>query len=211
MQRPEPALALRRYGGTPEDGVPIPCQLARAHPCRLAEFVAGRLAAQEALRRATGMAAIPGTGRSRAPDWPEGTVGSISHSGGLAVAIAGSSRNWTALGIDLEAVPDEETAAEIAPLVFGAQDRVPPGRFGTGLAFAAKEALFKALNPRVRIFFGFRDAVLTGCDGCAGELRLEKSLGTDWPAGSRIGFRHGMLEGRILARVEIPARLPPPG
>ena len=78
--------------------------VARAIPKRRGEFAQGRSAA----RAAMGLLghppmAIP-AGSDRAPIWPKGLVGSITHTNGLCAAAL--SQNAAALGIDAEqAVP----------------------------------------------------------------------------------------------------------
>ncbi|HWS27500.1 MAG TPA: hypothetical protein VN259_13150, partial [Xanthomonadales bacterium] len=68
---------------------------------RRREFLAGRLAAHAALTALGERGAVGRQGR--APVWPQGCSGSISHANGCAVAVAASARHWQALGIDLEA------------------------------------------------------------------------------------------------------------
>ncbi len=71
-------------------------------PRRRLEYLAGRLAARAALQSLG--ADDPVIGRhDGAPVWPAGYCGSISHSAGLAVAVAARSRDWRSLGIDIEA------------------------------------------------------------------------------------------------------------
>ena len=72
------------------------------HPRRHGDYVAGRLAARSALQQSGAHALVVGRDGD-APIWPKGYCGSISHSAGLAVAIAAASPPWRALGIDIEA------------------------------------------------------------------------------------------------------------
>ena len=130
---------------------------------RREEFAAGRAAA----RRALGILGIPSLPIPRADDrrpiWPREIIGSISHAESLAAAVVGRGEDFAGVGLDIEAaVPLKSelrrhilTAAEIsareaAPLV----GRVPRCKVG----FVAKEALFKAVYPITRTFFGFQDA-----------------------------------------------------
>lgn len=131
-------------------GIPIPQALARAGSRRLTEFVAGRACAREAVRRLTAKAMAPGMGSDRAPVWPEGIVGSISHCGDRAIAVVGAADRYLGLGIDLERPLSASEADEIAPLVLTDAERQ---RLGTrldekvvSLVFSAKESLFKALS-----------------------------------------------------------------
>lgn len=130
----------------------------RAVPKRAAEFAAGRRAARTALD-AIGLerASLP-VGPDRAPVWPEGATGSITHDRDLALAAVASLDNASSIGIDL---------TEAAPLPDGVRERILRHRHEGHLtdiearaAFSAKEALFKALAPHVGFVFGFSAAVI---------------------------------------------------
>jgi len=69
---------------------------------RQAEYLAGRLCAREALRRVTGQASVPAVGEDRAPQWPRGVVGSITHGDNWAAALVAPDHQWRALGLDVE-------------------------------------------------------------------------------------------------------------
>lgn len=155
--------------------------VARAVPKRRAEFAAGRRAARMALA-ALGLpkTEIP-VGPHRAPVWPEGVAGSITHDRGLALAAV--IRKPGGLGIDL---------TEAAPLPGGTRRTILPHAEEAGLSdlearagFAAKESLFKALFPRMKTFFDFDTAVFVpGRDGgfslCLGESVGPFPIGTRW-------------------------------
>lgn len=129
--------------------------LARAVPKRQNEFAAGRAAARQALAL-LGRNPVPiPAGEDRAPIWPEGITGSISHGGTLCAAVLTAQPDL--LGIDIE--PD-------TPLTAGLLDRIcTPAEIGAiagpdqlGLAkliFSAKEAAYKAQYPLTRTVFGF--------------------------------------------------------
>lgn len=134
--------------------------IARATPARQAEFAAGRAAARAAMR-AVGMVpyAIP-MGSDRAPVWPVGVVGSISHSTGLCIAVAARARALSGLGIDIE--PLDPLPEELWPDVLTPADRDWLMTQDAGLRggyarmiFSAKEATYKALYPRARRIVGF--------------------------------------------------------
>jgi 4'-phosphopantetheinyl transferase EntD len=73
----------------------------RCAPARAREFLAGRVAAHRALA-ALNAPNCSVARQARAPVWPTGFVGSISHSAGLAVALCASSQHYLALGIDIQ-------------------------------------------------------------------------------------------------------------
>lgn len=121
-----------------------------AIPTRAREFAAGRAAARQALNWS---GPVP-MGPDRAPVWPKGWAGSITHAAGWAIAAA---RNGGGLvGVDLE--PDEDLPADVLPeILTPAEAR----RFGSDLRvarriFAIKEAVYKAQYPVTRKIFDFQ-------------------------------------------------------
>ncbi|MFK3779673.1 4'-phosphopantetheinyl transferase [Agrobacterium sp. NPDC089420] len=188
---------------------PLPPQLLRATPRRKAEFIAGRRCAAEAIRRLTARTAFPGMGEDRAPIWPAGVVGAISHSRDRAIALAGSNQQFCGIGIDIEKVLNEEEARDIASQALTASERHSLGNaidpFMTGLIFSAKESLFKALYPSVRRFFFFEAAELSDYseDGSA-SLRLTEDLGGRWRRGTEIPLRVCRFEDFLLTRILLP-------
>ena len=109
---------------------------------------AARLAAREALATLGGPAdaALPRT-PGRYPLWPQGFLGSLAHDEALAVAAVARRARIHALGVDVEpAEPLPDDVAEIA--LFGPERRQAQADPATGRAiFAAKEAVYKAINP----------------------------------------------------------------
>lgn len=118
-------------------------------PQRRLEFLAGRRAARRALR-AVGLECgeIPRSGRL--PVFPPGRAASISHSAGVAVAVARAPGRDTPLGCDLELRPLPRHAARLV-LREDEEDLLAPGSRPAGAAwsttelFSAKEAAWKAL------------------------------------------------------------------
>lgn len=148
----------------------------RAIARRRAEFAAGRRAARLALDQIGHRDATLPVGADRAPLWPEGATGSITHDAGLALAVAVPVSVARSIGIDL---------TEAAILPDGVRDQIlrhPDETRLTDLearaAFSAKESLFKALSPHVGFVFGFSAAVVE-IDLSAGTFaaRLTHSLG----------------------------------
>jgi enterobactin synthetase component D len=143
--------------------------VARAVPQRVAEFTAGREAARRAMT-ALGHAptAVP-AGPDRAPVWPEGLIGSISHSNGLCLAVLGWAAAHHALGVDLEGDQplDAELIAEICHPE-DVSDLLPEARgMQAKRVFSAKEAAYKAHYPKARRMFGFLGLSVDLTKGCA--------------------------------------------
>lgn len=161
----------------------------RTSPRRRAEFQAGRRCASEALRLVAGRRLLPRRAKvERAPIWPEGMTGAISHCDGRAVAVAARRDRHAGLGIDIERLLDDEEAQSIARHVLTDHELQALGReadaaFLTTLAFSAKESLFKALYPMVHEFRDFHAAELFKAEGRPLMLRLCTDWSPCWPSG----------------------------
>ncbi|KAF0175548.1 MAG: phosphopantetheinyl transferase PptA [Rhodobacteraceae bacterium] len=161
MSMPELAAGLRAImpagmalGGT--DGVQEPLwpgEAIVAVPHRLAEFAAGRAAARQALA-ALGLpkVAIP-MGADRAPIWPQGAVGSISHCAGACMAVAGQQADFAGIGLDLE--PAQPLARDLWPSILRPEEVAADGLDALRI-FVAKEAAYKAQYPLSRQVFDFQ-------------------------------------------------------
>jgi 4'-phosphopantetheinyl transferase EntD len=118
---------------------------------RRQEFAAGRASAHRALRRLGAPDEAIRVAERRAPIWPAGIVGSITHCDGFCAAVVGRRSAIGGLGLDAE--PARALDLEIRDAVLSpdeqarlAQLALPPG-VGATLGFVAKEALFKAIYP----------------------------------------------------------------
>lgn len=126
-----------------------------ALPARLAEFSAGRAAARIALHHPD--QSIP-IGPDRAPIWPAGLVGSITHCAGLCLAIVGKSLEYQGLGLDVE--PDIPLAADLWSTILR-EDETPSHDHSALVHFVAKEAAYKAQYSISKRLFGFHTLRLT--------------------------------------------------
>jgi 4'-phosphopantetheinyl transferase EntD len=132
---------------------------------RREEFAAGRLCAREALARlGVGPRPIP-SGSDRAPVWPSGYVGSVTHCPGYVAAAVARCRDHAAIGIDAEI--DAPLPEGVLELVANEQERQLLSGLGAGrspawdrLLFSAKEAVFKACYQLTGRSLGFEDADL---------------------------------------------------
>lgn len=200
------AMRFTREPGSPDLGIALPDRIARAAPRRRAEWLAGRRCASEALRLLTGQGACPGMAPDRSPLWPDGTLGSISHSGDMAVAIAARAGTCLAMGIDIERVMSGQAASEIASeaLTPWEHRHLANDLFSVTLAFSAKESLFKALYPLLRRTMSFQlsELIAWGDQGTA-RLRLVEELSPEFPADREIAVRFARLGDLLLTRVLI--------
>lgn len=175
--------------------------VARAMPSRRAEFAGGRLVARRAMA-ALGLPprAVP-AGADRAPRWPEGVVGSITHHGGLCLAIVGRSEAWRAIGIDLER--DAELSPEITAQVateaeLSALAPLPRGR-AAARVFSAKEAAYKAQYPLTRCLIGF-DAMTAHLPDGGMRMCADTGLGR----GAALPMQQHLVAGRVLSLCLMP-------
>jgi len=126
--------------------------VANAVARRRHEFLVGRACAHAALA-AIGRDGVPiAVGRRRRPLWPPGVVGSIAHGGHWAAAVVAATGHVAGLGLDIEPLGPPLTAgAEALVLTTAERRRLPPdhavARRWAKVAFTAKEAVYKALNP----------------------------------------------------------------
>jgi enterobactin synthetase component D len=175
-------------------GVRIPEDLKRAVPSRQIEFLAARFCCREALLALDPEQISGEVGRSpnRAPIWPDGIVGSITHSGGLASVALATVSTCRSIGIDTEIVFSTRVSDEIGDQIAAPdelslleRDAARTHALAVTLAFSAKESLFKCLYPSVRRFFGFREVSVIAVATRANyvRLRLNTNLSELLPAG----------------------------
>lgn len=157
LQAPPGAVVL----AVPVDDYPLPPEEARcvrgASERRRRQFASGRHAARAALRRLCG-AAPPILRAGRRPCWPAGCVGAISHSDSLAVAAVAPKTAVRGIGIDLERVGRLKPALHRKVLTESERQRPWPDPREGVLAFSAKEAGYKAVNPLTDAFIAFQEA-----------------------------------------------------
>lgn len=187
----------------------LPSHLERAVLKRQVEYLAGRSCAATAISAHAGCPCpAPAMGDDRLPVWPASLSGSISHGGGLAAAIVGPAHRYPGLGIDVEAPVAPLRCQRLGPRVANAREHALLSALDNGAEarftaiFSAKEALFKALYPRVRRYFDFLDVELTACDPASGLLRiaLATDLSAEMQAGRAFEIRHAVAEsGHVVS------------
>lgn len=140
------------------------CLSPRALDKRRREFAAGRAAAHQAMA-ALGQAPEPiPVAENRAPVWPAGLVGSISHTRSCAMSVVAKQGNIRGLGIDVE--EDKPLADDLWPAICSAQEQDwlrgqdNPGQLAK-LVFSAKEAAYKCQFTVSERYYGFDGMELT--------------------------------------------------
>jgi enterobactin synthetase component D len=148
----------------------LPQALRHATQKRQQEFLAGRWCAKQALQCLGAGSTHVAMAEDRAPVWPDGVVGSITHTGDFAAAAVAWAVDIAALGIDSEQIVDPAAARDIAdvcmvdePTLFNAAHDRSFCEFCT-FVFSAKESVFKCLFPLMRKFLEFSDVRITSVD-----------------------------------------------
>ena len=156
-------LRERRIPGDAAELHPAEAEyVVRAVPKRILEFAAGRACARAALAefgvRDFALRAAP----DRQPLWPDGFIGSITHTAGFCAAAVAARTNMLAIGLDSEIVgaPTLDIWATIAGREELAWvEALPDGErpAAVTLLFAAKEAFYKCQYPLVGEWLDFHD------------------------------------------------------
>ena len=132
---------------------------------RWQEFLLGRECAESQLHALGEYSAVE-VNEDRSPAWPQGFVGSISHSNKWVWASVARDSDLRSLGIDTEIVTDAETADQIRSEIATEKEWTITAATGLNpyqqfsVVFSAKEAFYKCwypINPR---YFSFTDAVV---------------------------------------------------
>jgi 4'-phosphopantetheinyl transferase EntD len=175
--------------------------VAAAVPARQAEFAAGRAAVRAALD-ALGLPAVAvPVGQTRAPVWPSGIVGSITHSDGLALAVLAPARQCAGLGFDAE--PDAPFPEDLVESVTRPEERLwlarqPDPLTAARMIFVAKEAAYKCQFPASRAVLGF-DALRIGF-GADGKVEAVFTIPVPpFAVGQRLKGRVARGAGLIMA------------
>lgn len=189
-------------------------QVAHAVPKRRLEYAVARRLARRVLAD-FGVTDFPLlAGPDRAPIWPEGLVGAITHTDGCAggfcgVAVARRSR---VVGIGLDAEPAEDLPADIVSRVLDPMEQAMSMSWSRpGLAarviFSAKETIYKAVYPSLARFMEFSDVRLHRLDthGFFAARIIEPAV-VPAPFSGELEGRFVMDGELLLTGLAIPAR-----
>jgi 4'-phosphopantetheinyl transferase EntD len=180
----------------------------RAVPKRQREFAAGRVLAHSLFGELNVTVPALLSDADRVPMWPEAIIGSITHCGSLcAVAIAGVA---TSAGIGIDVEPARPLSDELLPQVlrpgeYGQLMALPPSLRPLGgiLVFSIKEAVYKAIYPRRRVFLDFNQVEIAfeGEDGFVAEVLVP---GAGLPELPYLRGRYRVADGHLAAAVVLP-------
>ncbi|MEV4202730.1 4'-phosphopantetheinyl transferase family protein [Micromonospora globbae] len=162
---PEVAVAV----ATPDDWTgrllaeELACLSERAVESRRRDFTAGRVCARRAMT-ALGLPeeAVPSRA-DRAPVWPAGVVGTITHTRGYCAAAAARATDVRAVGMDAE--QHKELNPGVRRMICLPEEddhlaRLPGGVSWPAVLFSAKETVYKVWHPVVGTWLDFTDARL---------------------------------------------------
>ncbi|MGQ0825905.1 MAG: 4'-phosphopantetheinyl transferase family protein [Actinomycetota bacterium] len=175
---------------------------------RKREFALGRTCARRALLQlGAGSVPIP-RGADRAPVWPPGVVGSITHCDGYVAAAVASRDQCAAIGIDAE--PDEPLPVGVLEAVAMDAERswiqAGPSEARDRVLFSAKESIYKAWYGLTQHWLGFEDALVDfdiTTESFTTTLRVSEPPAVVCASGMRGRFRRA--GGLILTSVVVAA------
>jgi 4'-phosphopantetheinyl transferase EntD len=174
---------------------------------RIEQFTAGRVCSRRALARFGVAATTPILrGEDRAPIWPKGYVGSISHTDTWCAAAVARVDVIRAVGIDLEpATPLKEalwrrvcTPAERERL-----KALPNSGLMGKILFSAKESVYKCQYPITSEFLGFHAVEVELGDGTFHAV-FQQAAGEFQP-GDVIDGKYLVEEGLVASACELRA------
>ncbi len=136
---------------------------------RRRQFEAGRTCAQAALLqlRETGLV---GVAPDRSPIWPDGFVGSITHSSNWTWAAVAADAELRSIGIDTESLLESKIADQLESEIATPGEWALAQTLGLNwsttfaLVFSAKESFYKCWYPVTHEYFDFKQARLVAAD-----------------------------------------------
>jgi 4'-phosphopantetheinyl transferase EntD len=174
---------------------------------RRREFVAGRICARQALDRL----GVPTGPLRKLPDgaiaWPEGTVGSVSHSGIWSGAAVVRLSDAAGIGLDIEnaaRMGQNLWRRILTPAERAWLDQRPPAetRQWATLIFSAKEALYKCIAALLAGRIGFMDAVIVPDPWASSfAVRLSGPAAAQLPRNLRLEGRFFFSSGEVFTGV----------
>ena len=178
----------------------------RAVDKRRREYAAGRAAAHRAMAKLGQEPRPVGMAPSRAPVWPSGLVGSLSHTDTTCVAAVARAAQLRGIGIDIE--EDAALGADLVATICTLDERawlasqpVPLRGQLAKLIFSAKESVYKCQYPVSRQVIDFAAVLITpDLDTGQFEAAFRQDVGP-FLAGTRLSGRFAIEGGLILSAV----------
>jgi len=179
--------------------------VAGAAQTRIEQFTAGRLCSRIALNRLGVAVATPiPRGEDRAPIWPKGFVGSITHTDSWCAAAVARAEDFRSIGIDLE--PATPLRESLWRRICTAKERdwlhdLPEAGLTGKVLFSAKESVYKCQYPLTTKFLGFHAVEVELADGSFRAV-FQQEAGEFRP-GDVIEGRYLVEEGLVAAACEL--------
>ena len=186
-------------------GISLPQNMREDVPKKKAHFLGGRYCAHQALSmmKRHGLETAQSVDEIQheniipiqrneqgAPIWPEGIIGSITHTENFIGAVVESFDKLRGIGIDTEKILGPQSVVMVESLVATEEEKrkslsFDPFEYFT-LIYSAKESIFKCLNPIIKKYIEFHDVTIeTVCfDSKSFTFKLLKDLNEE--------FREGM-------------------
>jgi 4'-phosphopantetheinyl transferase EntD len=165
---PAGIVAVEALGDVVPDPLLAGEALTHAIEARRLEHARGRSCVRRAMAM-LGVAPSPvPSGPDRAPIWPPGIIGSITHCQDYACAVLGRAEHWSSVGIDaerLQTLPPESESDILLDTERAQLVRADPAIAWPCVVFSIKEAFYKAVYPQLRRILEFHDV----------EVRLDPS------------------------------------
>ena len=133
------------------------CFISRAVEKRKIEFRAGRNLARLALKHLGNDAITIPARENRLPDWPDGFIGSLSHTRSHVGVVVAKSSSFQSIGFDIENLRSIETS--LYPHLLRKEEIAEVQRedIDPSVYFSGKEAAFKAVFQVHEEYFEFTD------------------------------------------------------
>lgn len=155
-----------------EISIELPERVAQSVKARLASFFFGRLCAYVAISLLNRADTWVGIGCAGDPIWPQGLIGSITHTSTTAAATVIPTGTYSGIGIDIEEAQfGHSMKYMIGQVVFARETKYLNSlvsRFSIDvlllLVFSAKESFYKGAYGQVQRFFGFEAVEVSDVD-----------------------------------------------
>jgi 4'-phosphopantetheinyl transferase EntD len=172
---------------------------------RVEQFTAGRVCSRLALVRLGVAATTPiERGEDRAPVWPPGFIGSISHTDAWCAAAVGRLGELRSIGIDLEPATPLKEALWRRVCTPEERERLrqlpDPGLMGK-ILFSAKEAVYKCQYPLTSQFLGFHAVQVEVGDGSFRAV-FQQEAG-EFKPGCEMSGRYLVQDGLVATACEL--------
>jgi 4'-phosphopantetheinyl transferase EntD len=183
--------------------------VAHAVRSRRLQFSTGRAFAREALGNIGLTPTEIPPGPDREPQWPMGTIGSITHTRTYCAVGVSRADRYASIGVDVEI--ESEVDRALARLV--ATEHELTGLRQSGLsqeaalaiAFSAKEAFYKSQFPITRRMLGFHDVEIE-LEAGRGTFRVRDKTGSDGlPFNGDVEGRFTLCCGLIATALVLPS------